>query len=48
MGLTLFLLGLLYVVLFVVIGWALGGTSGAWVLALRGFGSGPVGPVVLL
>ena len=34
MGLTLFLLGLLYVVLFGVIGWALGGTGGAWVIAL--------------
>src|SRR5215207_10361650 len=34
MGLTMFLLGLLYVVLFGVIGWALGGTSSAWVIAL--------------
>jgi heat shock protein HtpX len=34
MGLTMFLLGLLYIVLFVVIGWALGGTSSAWVIAL--------------
>ncbi len=34
MGLTMFLLGLLYVVLFGVIGWALGGTSSAWIIAL--------------
>jgi heat shock protein HtpX len=34
MGLTMFLLGLLYIALFLVIGWFFGGTSGAWLLAL--------------